>query len=148
MTGSAYAIDTAKNNLPEVPGETCLAHAATQWVESAEALLAGLHLLAAAQGLDPPGAACIVDVDLAGLVPLPPDHREYHRREERRILVQTQNEANERKRHSLRMEARTTIYALLKNRVAFSQLVHRGLLGAYRGLKAPRMPTSCSHAWL
>ena len=56
----------------------------------------------------------ITDVDLTLLPSLPPDHRDYHRREEYRIKTQTQNQSNATKRYTLTMEAWTEVYTMLK----------------------------------
>ena len=56
----------ARSALKEFPHESfILAHAATQWKEDAEATLAGLKLLAVAQGGNHPEAEAIIDVDLS-----------------------------------------------------------------------------------
>ena len=71
---------TAIGDLPEYPGSDYLAHNAATWLENATAKLGDLKLLAVANGRDHPTAACIVDVDLASLPELPPEHRDYSRR--------------------------------------------------------------------
>ena len=56
----------ARSALKEFPQESfILAHAATRWKEDAEATLAGLKLLAVAQGGNHPEADAIIDVDLS-----------------------------------------------------------------------------------
>ena len=83
-------------------------------MENATAKLGDLKLLAVANGRDHPTAACIVDVDLATLPELPPEHRDYSRRVETRSRMIAQNESNDRKRYTITMDARTELYAKLK----------------------------------
>ena len=73
-----------------------------------------MSLLAVAQGHKPVAAASIIDMDLAWLPELPPDHRDYQRRLETRIKAQIQNDANRMKRYTITMQAWTKIYTLLK----------------------------------
>ena len=105
---------TAIGELPEYPGSDFLAHNAATWLENATAKLGDLKLLAVANGRDHPAAACIVDVDLANLPELPPEHRDYSRRVETRSRMIAQNESNDRKRYTITMDARTELYAKLK----------------------------------
>ena len=85
-TGDVNVTSSSKElSLPDFPGEDFLAHAGTQWLESAEAKLAGKQLLAVAQGHEPPAVKCIVDIDLSELPTLPTSHRDHDRREETRI---------------------------------------------------------------
>lgn len=90
---------------PAFPGEDALAHAGTQWKESARSYLAARKLLGVANGAMPPGVGGIVDEPL--LPALPEHDRNYHRRLEHRNRISTQNESNRRKRHTLILEAWT-----------------------------------------
>ena len=83
---------------PAYPGEDCLAHDAQLYQEQVEARFASRSLLVVAQGGSPPAADAIIDVDLAKLPSLPTTHRDFNRREEIRIKVETQNVANQRRR--------------------------------------------------
>ena len=112
--GSAKTANLSVDSFPKFPGEDFLAHEGALFKEQAEARLAAKKLLAVAQGYDPPSVTCIVDVDLTSLPALPPGDRDHHRREEARIKIQAQNKANDQKRHTLRMEAWTELYTLLK----------------------------------
>ena len=63
-------VDNAKStatsgSLPDYPGEDFYAHAAQLWLEKAQSQLAGMSLLAVAQGHKPVAAASIIDMDLA-----------------------------------------------------------------------------------
>ena len=83
-------------------------------MEQVDARLADANLLAVAHGHDPAACKAILDVDLSA-IPLPdPTHRDYLRIMERRIVVDTQNRANAQKRFTLKMEAWTKVYTLLK----------------------------------
>jgi hypothetical protein len=116
-TGTADDTDTRRNSaqrLPEFPGENFLAHQGSQWLESAEAIMAAAQLIAVAKGFPPQSTACIVDVDLDDLPALPASHRDYERRLEARTKVQAQNKANHEKRWTLEMNARTIIYTMCK----------------------------------
>ena len=62
-------------DFPQFPGEDFYAHAGTQYKEQAEARFANLKLLGVAEGLDPPSANSIVDIDLTTLPELPASHR-------------------------------------------------------------------------
>lgn len=71
-TGTADDTDTRRNSaqrLPEFPGENFLAHQGSQWLESAEAIMAAAQLISVAKGFPPQSTACIVDVDLDDLPP-------------------------------------------------------------------------------
>ena len=73
-TGTADDTDTRRNSaqrLPEFPGENFLAHQGSQWLESAEAIMAAAQLISVAKGFPPQSTACIVDVDLDDLPALP-----------------------------------------------------------------------------
>ena len=117
---SAAAGDATKdaaansNDFPQFPGEDVLAHAGSQWKEAAETRLSTMKLLHVAQGGLPPSVLEIIDVDLTSLPSLPEGHRDFHRREETRIKVMTQNKSNDQRRQTLILEARTAVYALLK----------------------------------
>ena len=100
--------------LQQFPGEECHAHVGAQWWEHAEAILAGLHLLAVAQGYEPASARHIKDINLAEIPELPTNHRDHQRRLESRIKVKAQNESNAEKRRTLKLEAWTQLYALFK----------------------------------
>ena len=114
-TGDVNVTSSSKElSLPDFPGEDFLAHAGTQWLESAEAKLAGKQLLAVAQGHEPPAVKCIVDIDLSELPTLPTSHRDHDRREETRIKVKAQNKANAEKRLNLTLTAWTEIYSAIK----------------------------------
>ena len=102
------------HELPQFPGEDFLAHEGSLWLEAAEARLAARKLLAVANGSPPPGAKAIIDVDLTSLPPLPPTHRDYNRRLETRIKVQTTNRENDEKRLQITLDAWTELYTLLK----------------------------------
>ena len=111
--GSKYGSKNATADVysfPQYPGEDCLAHAATQFIEAAEARLATRSLLSVAQGDEPPSVKCIIDVDLSELPELPPEHRDYHRRMDTRSKIKAQNRANDQKRFQLTMEAWTELY--------------------------------------
>ena len=103
---------TAYGELPEFPGSDFLAHHATTWLENATAKLGDLKLLAVANGREHPAAACIVDVDMPPA--LPPEHRDFSRREVERSRISAQNETNGRKRFTITMDAWTELYAKLK----------------------------------
>ena len=60
-----------------------------------------------AQGHEPAAASAIRDIDLGSLPELPLEHRDYHRRQETRIKVKAQNDANAHKRFTITMEAWT-----------------------------------------
>ena len=135
---------TASGVFPQFPGEDFLAHAGTQYKEQAEARLASRSLLAVAQGDYPPSVKSIVDVDLDSLPELPVDHRDYTRRQETRIKIQTQNAANAEKRYDLLMTAWTEVYTLLKEstettapvlsrqlRMSCDLLANRNITGGY-----------------
>ena len=105
----------ARSALKEFPHESfILAHAATQWKEDAEATLAGLKLLAVAQGGNHPEAEAIIDVDLSEHPELDLTHRDYCRRMEFRSKVIAQNKSNALKRQRIMLEAWTELYTLLK----------------------------------
>ena len=135
---------TASGVFPQFPGEDFLAHAGTQYKEQAEARLASRSLLAVAQGDYPPSVKSIVDVDLDSLPELPVGHRDYTRRQETRIKIQTQNAANAEKRYDLLMTAWTEVYTLLKEstettapvlsrqlRMSCDLLANRNITGGY-----------------
>ena len=63
---------------PQCPGEDVHAHAATQYVEQAEARWAARGLLVVANGGRPAASKAIVDVDLSLLPALAPESRDYH----------------------------------------------------------------------
>ena len=73
-----------------------------------------MKLLTVAEGNEPPEVKCIVDVDLDELPELPVTHKEHHRRQEARMKVIAQNEANERKRESIIYDKWTELYTVLK----------------------------------
>ena len=104
--------NSAGRSLPEFPGEDFLAHAATQWMEKAEARFGSL--LPVAQGKDPAAVLQIIDVELDDIPPLPAAHPQHERRLEYRKKVEAQNRANALKRYQLIMDARTTVYRMLK----------------------------------
>ncbi|KAL1530210.1 hypothetical protein AB1Y20_001125 [Prymnesium parvum] len=79
---------------PPFPGENPLQHEAHIWLEIAEARMASAGLLIVANGGTPAAARHIVDVPLDRLPPLPPDHRDYERRMETRIRIETENDKN------------------------------------------------------
>ena len=108
--------NSAANNtdFPQHPGEDALAHAVQIYKEQVSARLAALGLLSVAQGEPSVEAKYIVDVDLRTLPSLPVGHRDYHRREETRTKIRTQNMANAERRFSIMMAAWTKLYALYK----------------------------------
>ena len=69
--------NSAGRSLPEFPGEDFLAHAATQWMEKAEARFGSL--LPVAQGKDPAAVLQIIDVELDDIPPLPAAHPQHER---------------------------------------------------------------------
>ena len=83
-------------------------------MEQVDARLADANLLAVAHGHDPAACKAILDVDLSAIPAPDPTHRDYLRIMERRIVVDTQNRANAQKRFTLKMEAWTKVYTLLK----------------------------------
>ena len=101
-------------DFPQFPGEEVYSHAAALFLEKAEARLASLGLLAAAEGHPSEATKAIVDIDLDDLPALEPSHREYHRRHTDRTKIAAQNKANESKRFSITMAEWTTIFSLLK----------------------------------
>ena len=103
---------TSAGSLPEFPGSDFLAHNAATWMENTIATLGDLKLLAVANGREHPDAACIVDVEL--MPELPPDHPQHTHRMETRSRIIAQNEANDRKRHTIQIDAWTALYAKLK----------------------------------
>ena len=118
---SAANVAEAKNStvhdpatFPQHPGEDALAHAVQLYKEQVTASLAGMGLLSVAEGGLSDDAKCIVDVDLTTLPALPESHRDFHRREEARIRILTQNKANEERRFTLMMAAWTKIYSMYK----------------------------------
>ena len=102
----------ATSAFPQFPGPDPLAHAATQFIEVAEARLADRGLLAVAQGHLPPAVKCIVDIEL--LPELPTGHRDYERRLDSRSKAKAINQANAEKRSDLVLSAWTSVYTLLK----------------------------------
>eukprot|EP00966_Prymnesium_polylepis_P258023 5960107-Prymnesium_polylepis.4 len=90
-------------DFPQFPGEDFLAHTAEQYREVAEARLATRHLLAVAEGYPPASIKSIIDVDLSKLPSLPADNRDYQCREETRIKIMAQNQANAEKRFTMTM---------------------------------------------
>ena len=78
--------------MPPFPGDDFHAHDAAAWLEQAEPRLG--RLMHVAQGHEPAAASAILDIDLGSLPELPPEHRDYHRRQETRIKVKAQNDAN------------------------------------------------------
>ena len=105
---------TTPQEFPQCPGEDLHAHAATQFVEAVEARWAARGLLVVANGGKPAAAKAIVDVDLTQMPALPPDTRDYHRREEARIKVMAQNASNAQKRIQIELDAWTELYTDLK----------------------------------
>ena len=91
------------SGFPQFPGEEVYSHAAAQFQEKAEARLASLGLLAAAEGMPSEATKAIVDIDLDELPALDPTHKEYHRRQTDRTKIAAQNRANESKRYSITM---------------------------------------------
>jgi len=114
---------------PPFPGENPLQHEAHIWLEIAEARLASAGLLIVANGGTPAAARHILDVPLDQLPPLPPDHRDFERRIETRIRIETENRKNAARRYDLTMAAWTSIYAALKECTArTAPLLSRELL--------------------
>ena len=104
--------DAARSgDFPQFPGEEVYSHAAALYQEKAEARLASLGLLAAAEGLPSEATKAIVDIDLDELPALDPSHKEYHRRQTDRTKIAAQNRANESKRFAITMAEWTTIYS-------------------------------------
>ena len=99
---------------PQYPGEDVHAHAATQFIEAAEARFAGDNLLAAANGGVPPSAKQIIDIPMDSIPALPVTHRDHSRRQEARIKAQVQNAANAQKRLQITLESWTKVFTLLK----------------------------------
>ena len=83
-------------------------------MEDAKASLSAKGLMAVAEGEMPASALCIIDVSLDDLPKLPASHRDAARREEKRISVKAQNQANALKREQLTLEAWTQLYGALK----------------------------------
>jgi hypothetical protein len=81
--------------------------------QQAEAFLAARGLLDVARGHTPPAVQCIIDVDMSLLPMLPESHTDWHARLEDRSEAQTQNDANQRIRFALRMQAWTDVYVAL-----------------------------------
>ena len=94
-------LETSSGNdeLPPFPGENFLAHAASQWLEQAEARLAARGLLNVAEGHAPASVKRIVDIPI--LPELPMGHRDYERRLESRTKAMSQNHANAQTRQDL-----------------------------------------------
>ena len=104
--------------LPTFPGEDSLAHEGTQFMEDAKASMSAKGLMAVAEGEMPASALCIIDVSLDDLPKLPASHRDAARREEKRISVKAQNQANALKRELLTFEAWTQLFGALKTSTA------------------------------
>ena len=100
--------------LPEFPGEEFFAHAAEDWLEQAQARMAPGGMLAVAQGHEPPACKVIIDVDLSSLPPLPPDARDFYRRQEAILSAQRQNAINAQKRLQITLDMWTAIWMALK----------------------------------
>ena len=84
-------------------------------MEQIDARLASMGLLAVAKhGEDPESCKSIVDLDLSMLPALAPTHRDYYRNMETRMKWTQVNASNEEKRKTLRLEAWTKVYTLLK----------------------------------
>ena len=66
---------TRSMDFPQFPGEEVYSHAAALFLEKAEARLASLGLLAAAEGHPSEATKAIVDIDLDDLPALEPSHR-------------------------------------------------------------------------
>ena len=109
--------------LPQFPGDDFYAHDAAAWLEQEELRL-GRLLHVAQQGHEPAAASAIRDIDLRSLPELPHDHRDHHRRQETRIKVQAQNEANAFRRFTI-----ITLHGGLDRSV-------RGAEGVYRDVGA------------
>ena len=107
-------VGAAPTHFPQFPGEDCLAHAATLYIEQAEAYLISRGLLIVARGEIPQSVKQIVDVDLSQLPALPQSHPGYDRRLETRIKIKAQNAANKMKRRHLLLTDWTEVYTLLK----------------------------------
>jgi hypothetical protein len=60
----------------------------------------------------PPACDAIVDIDLADMPPLPPDHPGYEHRLENRIKYIALNKANAQKRRTIMLDAWTELYSL------------------------------------
>ena len=110
-TDSKSAIGTA--DFPDFPGEDFLAHLGSQYKEHAIARLAARSLLIVAQGGTAPEAEKIVDIDITLLPELPAGHRDYNRRQEARIKIMAQNQANDRARQLIQLRAWTELYTPL-----------------------------------
>ena len=64
-TKNALSTPQHAASFPAFPGEDFLAHAATQYREQAEARLATMGLLTVCDGMQPPAAKAIIDIDLS-----------------------------------------------------------------------------------
>ena len=127
-SGEAISQHAAKAQLPLYPGVDVHAHAGQEWIESVEAKLAGIGLLAVARGQLPAEALVITDMDMEQLPSLPVDHRDYNRREEARLKAQTQNEVNEKRRDLLTYRSWTELYSLLKECTTSDLMLSRLLM--------------------
>ena len=76
-SGTKFEDSTGDLEFPQFPGEDFLAHAATLYLEQAEARLAGRGLLAVAQGHPPANVQRIVDESLDDLPLLDATHKDY-----------------------------------------------------------------------
>ena len=84
-------------------------------MEQVDARLTTLGLISTAKhATDPDSVKAIIDLDLSVLPVLPTTHRDYYRNLETRMKWQQINATNEQKRQTLRFEAWTKIYTLLK----------------------------------
>ena len=88
-------------DFPQFPGEEVFSHAAALYLEKAEARLASLGLLAAAQGHPSEATKAIVDIDLDELPALDPSHREYHRRQTDRTKIAAQKSESRKRVQTL-----------------------------------------------
>ena len=114
------SISPTNSDFPQFPGEDFLAHAAATYKEQVETALAMRELLFVAQGGEHPSVKAIKDVDLTRLPALAPTDRDYNRREETRIKILTQNEANAEKRIALQLKYWTEVYAWFKQSTELS----------------------------
>ena len=74
-------------DFPHFPGEECLAHTASSYMEQLNARLTGLGLLAVAQGHPPASVGCIIDEPLDEIPELDPSDSQDHCRVEGLFLV-------------------------------------------------------------
>jgi hypothetical protein len=64
---------------PDHPGDSFLAHQGKRFREAADTYLTGAILLDTAKGHMPAECGHLIDVDMATIPVVPPDHRDFHR---------------------------------------------------------------------